>query len=327
MRRRDEVSICIPAWQSAAFIGRTLDFALGQTHRRIRVLVSVDRSDDGTAELCLARASADRRLQVFVQHERLGWAGNVNFLLGRVRTPYFFLYFHDDVLLPQYTERLLHRLRSRPDAASVHCDMGHFGATDHVSVGLAYEGAAVQRLGAFLVAPERGSPLRSLTRTTVLARGARMPEDACAGLWANEPYLMRLLAAGPALHLPETLYYRWDQRSGGLTDGWKRLAPGQLQQGFAANIRTALGIIASVATGDGERRALNYCLQVHMRPRLHALAREHGAAATIDLGAIAPELTVAPAPGELDCLGGEIREWLARRHAWMLESMAEPRTA
>ena len=311
---RDEVSICIPAWQSQAFIRRTLDFALGQTHRRVRVLVSIDQCDDDTAAMCLARAHQDSRLAVFVQPSRLGWAGNVNFLLGQVSTPYFFLYFHDDVIVPQYTARLLHALQRRPDAASVHCDMDHFGAARAVSVGFAYEGSVARRLGAFLVTPERGSPLRSLTRSALLADGLRLPTGEIDGLWANEPYLMRLVAAGPAVHVPEILYYRWNQREGGLTDGWKRLAPAQVCAGHAGNIRTALDIIDRATTDAAERRALAFCLYVHMMPRLHAIERESQGAVAIDPQQVSPRFAAAGEPCDLACLGEQIRGWALQRH-------------
>ena len=316
---RDEVGICIPAWQSQAFIGRTLDFALGQTHGRVRVLVSIDQCDDDTSAICLARAQRDPRVAVFVQPTRLGWAGNVNFLLDQVSTPYFFLYFHDDVIVPQYTARLLHALQRRPDAASAHCDMDHFGAPRPVSVGFAYEGTAARRLGAFLVAPERGSPLRSLTRSALLADGLRLPTGEIDGLWANEPYLMQLVAAGAAVHVPEILYYRWNQREGGLTDGWKRLAPAEVHAGHAGNIRTALEIIDRATADASERRALAFCLYVHMMPRLRAIERESQGAIAIDPETVSARFAAAGEPCDLACLGEEISSWALQRHARLRE--------
>ena len=168
--------------------------------------------EDGTAEICHAYARADRRVEVFEQRARLGWARNVNFLLDKVGTEFYCLYFHDDLIEPGYVERLLSALRRRPDAVSAHCDMGHFGASEHVSHGVDYPESAVHRIAWFLVAPNRGSPLRSLTRSLVLRAGLRLPTDAVDGLWASEPYLLGLLAAGPALRVPETLYLRWDKR-------------------------------------------------------------------------------------------------------------------
>lgn len=323
----DEVSICIPAWQAQAFIGRTLDFALGQTHPRIRVLVSIDRCEDDTAAICHERARHDRRLVVFTQAERLGWAGNVNFLLGQVATPYFLLYFHDDVIAPQYTARLLSALRARPDAASAFCPMDHFGVARPVSVGLAYEGTAAHRLATLLLAPDRGSPLRCLTRSELLCRGLQVPTCAVDGLWANEPYLMRLVAAGPMLHVPEILYFRWNQREGGLTDGWKRLAPEQVRAGHAANIDLALDIIDRATTDPQERLALAHCLYLYLLPRLREVERASGGAVAADSAAIVPRFAGAATPRDLACLGEDIAEWGAQRWAWLGRQGPRPRPA
>jgi glycosyltransferase involved in cell wall biosynthesis len=53
LRRREkaDLTICIPAFEAAAFIDRTLRFGLGQTYRNIKILVSVDYSTDRTAEI------------------------------------------------------------------------------------------------------------------------------------------------------------------------------------------------------------------------------------------------------------------------------------
>jgi glycosyltransferase involved in cell wall biosynthesis len=160
----DEVSVLIPAYQSESFIGRTLDCARAQTHPAIRILISVDKCGDATAAVAHARAAIDDRVVVFEQTERLGWAGNVNFLLDRSETPYHFLYFHDDMIAPTYIATLLTALRAQPQAASVHCDMSHFGGSDWYSTGRAYLGPAVERVLTFLLAPSRGSPLRSVMR-------------------------------------------------------------------------------------------------------------------------------------------------------------------
>jgi glycosyltransferase involved in cell wall biosynthesis len=314
-RERSSVSICIPTWQSRPFIARTLDFALGQTHPDTRVLVSVDHCDDGTADLCRARAAGDPRVQLFVQPERLGWARNVNFLLEQVRTGYFFLYFHDDVIVPQYTERMLRALQARPDAVSAHCDMGHFGGSDHVSEGVDYPETVAHRLGWFFAAPNRGSPLRSLTRSSALASGLRLPTTAVDGLWANEPYLMRLLTAGPALRVPETLYFRWDKRAGALTDGWRHLPLEQLYSGYAANMSTGLEIIDGAAVSTLERAALRLCLRVNTLWQIRTAENQHAPVARRSAAEIHPVFAEAEDPDTLDALGEQLAAWARQRHA------------
>ena len=270
-----QISILIPAYAAESFIDRTLLFARGQTFPACRIVVSVDAADDRTGEIALRHSEDDPRVSVFVQTERQGWARNVNFLLEKVDTPFFCLYMHDDIILPQYVELLLQALAERPDAASAHCDMGHFGGRDTVSVSLDYEGSAARRLLSFFLEPERGSPLRSMIRTDRASR-LRLPENTASGLWANEPFLMRLLAAGPAVAVRRTLYLRWDQRQGGLTDGWRGLSPAETFAGHRANTAAAIEILDGAVETEAERQALRAALYMSMFARFRSAERSAG---------------------------------------------------
>ena len=269
-----EVSVCIPAWRAGDFIDRTLRCAREQTYDSLQIVVSIDLSDDGTEEICQAHA-ADSRVEIHAHGERLGWARNVNFLLDHVDTELAFLYFHDDIIEATYTERLIGALRERPDAASAHCDMGHFGGSNWVNPGRQYEGTAVERVMTFLVAPDRGSLLRSMFRRTVLDDGLRMPTGSHAGVWANEPFLMKLVSAGPALRVPETLYRRWDKRDGGLTDGWLSLDVDEIIDGHRVNAEYTLTVIDSMRQLPDERAVLLFALFVNMTGRMRAAEREY----------------------------------------------------
>lgn len=313
-RRPAKVSVLIPAWQSEAFIDRTLSCARRQTYEDMRILVSIDVSEDRTEEICRGHAKADPRISVFVQSERLGWARNVNFLLDRADTEFFFLYFHDDIIEPSYTARLLDALVQRPDAASAHCDMGHFGTDQGVSVGRQYEGNAAGRVCSFLVGP-RGSPLRSMTRRAAVGR-LRLPADGAAGFWANQPYLVGLVAAGPALHLPEVLYMRWDRRKGGLTDGWRTLSSEQMRAGFRTNASALLTIADALPASDAERDAVRFCAFLYLMQSVRNVERDTG----MTLFESAVELHEAFAdfarpPVGLDAMSPEIKQWAIAAHA------------
>jgi hypothetical protein len=316
IQQQPEVTICIPAWRAEAFIDRTLRCAQEQTERNLRILTSIDLCDDATAEICHAHARADRRIEVLEQRERLGWARNVNALLDRVETEFYFLYFHDDIIAPAYTARLLEKLRARSDAASAHCDMGHFGASEHVSIGRDYEGGPVERLCTFLLAPTRGSPLRSLTRTIAGGSGLRLPTDAPGGFWANEPYLMRLLAAGPALRVPEALYKRWDKREGGLTDGWKHLTREEVTAGLRANTATTLALIDSIPADEGEREVLRFAAYIFMLRTLAQRTRGFpGSVAPIEPRELSPAFADMRTPPALSTLSPEIQHWARSGYA------------
>jgi hypothetical protein len=321
LANHDKVAVCIPAWRAEDFIARTLDCALGQTHANLQIIVSVDRCEDATAAICKAFADKDARIEVHEQKERLGWAANVNFLLDQVRSPFFFLYFHDDIINPKYTELLLHALKNHAEAMSAHCDMGHFGASERVSKGRAYVGSAAQRLATFLVVPARGSPLRSLTRATAIARGLRMPTDAIGGFWANEPYLMRSLASGPALHVPQVLYLRWDERAEGLTDSWKKLSPDEVLTGLRANFATSLAIIDEVAKGTKEREALVFCLSLQTLTRMRDIEAKNGSKLSAE--ALHPAFFIDTIPEGLAEFGPDVEKWAWQRHKRLMRNRDE----
>ena len=195
--------------------------------------------------------------------------------------------------------------------------MGHFGRNIHVSEGCNYEGSTAECLATFLVAPNRGSPLRSLIRRSAVNTRLRLPTDAPAGFWANEPFLMRLIAAGPALRVPEVLYHRWDKRTGGLTDGWKQLTLDQVRAGFRENTRTALVIIAQAVRSDRERRAVNFCLYLSIMPRLRA-AEARFEAAPVDAEFLSAVFKDIGVPDSLADFRFDIQQWAMNRYQELL---------
>lgn len=302
------VSILIPCYNSASFIDRTLYFARGQTVGDVTIQVSIDAGDDNTAHIVQSHAARDSRIVVHEQRSRLGWAGNVNFLLGQVDTPYFFLYFHDDVLLPQYTHCMLECLQAHPQAAGAYCDMGHFGDSDHVSTGPAYLGSTVERLLSLMLAPQRGSPLRALLRTE-RAGHLRLAEMESGGFWANEPFLMEMLVAGSLEQVPEILYLRWNNRSGGLTDGWKKLPTSTVVSGWQANIEIRLNILTRATHEPAERAALVFALYLQTYPVLRKLANEQGAALFPTAASLHPLFANPGTPDLLAPYGATIEGW------------------
>ncbi len=260
------VSVCIPAYEAEEFIDRTLRCARAQTLEDIRILVSIDVSGDDTESVCRAHADEDSRVEVFPQSERQGWDGNVNFLLAEADAEFAFLYFHDDLIEPTYCERLAGALEGRPDAATAHCDVGHFGGSDKVVPGHGFEGPDAVRLIDFLTFRPKPSLLRSMLRLE-RAGHLRLPTGA-GGVWANRPFQMEMIAAGPALHVPETLYERWDQRQGGLTDDWLKLPFDELVAGLRFNAEAGMQVVEQLEAPPEGRAAALFALGVYSTLRL-----------------------------------------------------------
>jgi len=300
------VSVCIPAYEAAEFIDRTLGCARAQTQEDIRILVSVDSSTDATEELSRVHADADDRVAVFPQPERMGWAGNVNFLLDRADTPYAFLYFHDDLIEPAYCEALTGALGERPDAATAHCDVGHFGGSDKVVGGHPFEGSPAVRLIDFTTYRPKPSLLRAMLRMD--RAGHLRLRTGAAGIWANRPFQMEMIAAGPALHVPQTLYSRWDQREGGLTDAWLELPFEELLAGLRANAEAGTEVVDGLESPPEERAAALFALGVHSTLRLRRAEAHYGVPTVHPPETLSHHFRDLHPPPSLDQLPAELHE-------------------
>ena len=78
------ISVLVPVWNAEGFVADTLDGISRQSFDDIEVLVSVDRSEDRSAQICRGFED-DSRFTVCEQDEPLGWAGNINSLTSRMR--------------------------------------------------------------------------------------------------------------------------------------------------------------------------------------------------------------------------------------------------
>ncbi len=140
----------MPVWNGEAFVEETLESARAQTLTDISILVSVDSSDDRSAEICSAFAARDPRFEVVVQPARLGWVGNVNWLLRHVQSEYASLLPHDDLIMPSYLERLIEgsRIGPRQSSPSATCDLRR---RERLRIGPAATGDLFTRIVDFLL--------------------------------------------------------------------------------------------------------------------------------------------------------------------------------
>lgn len=120
------VSVCIPAYNSAAFIEETLVSVLAQSYRNIEILVGNNCSTDATGEVIDRLRQADARI-VHVKHEQnLGYVGNLNRLF-ELSSGEFVAFFHaDDVYHPTLLEREMAVLRENSSVCAVFCKAKNF---------------------------------------------------------------------------------------------------------------------------------------------------------------------------------------------------------
>lgn len=216
-----DVTVCIPAYRSEAFLHHTLRSVLAQSHSNLVVDIAIEPPAGATQDACdvLLR---DERVTTVVNPEVLGWGENIRQMLGRVKTPYFAILFHDDLIVPDYISTLIGELKRRPSASVAYSDIMCFGH-ESFRLGLRLVSAPIfDRLMSFFLGGAEAVPVRGVARSSVLA-GRQFPTDEYGGLATECEWVLHLLVVGPAIHLPQPLYLKRIFAANEITASNKRL--------------------------------------------------------------------------------------------------------
>jgi glycosyltransferase involved in cell wall biosynthesis len=114
-----KVSVCIPTYNTARYLGAAIDSVLAQSYEDFELVICDNASTDGTQELC--SAYADKRIKYLRFETLVGQAANWNRCLDHAGCDFIVLLHADDVLLPDYVERATHMMKDHPEAGMVHC--------------------------------------------------------------------------------------------------------------------------------------------------------------------------------------------------------------
>jgi glycosyltransferase involved in cell wall biosynthesis len=204
------VSICIPAYNGAALISRTIDSALSQSDGAIEVVLIDDASTDDT--LKVAASYNDPRFRIESNECRLGHGGNFNRCLDVAHGRYVKILCHDDVLYPGAIALLADGLDRFPDATFA------TSAWDEIDTA----GSLLRTNRLLKNAPANGAlvDLRRVVRTSWLYRNrigcpsnVLLRKAALHGLRFNSEYAqmmdwdlwLHLLKRGPLIYVPQVL--------------------------------------------------------------------------------------------------------------------------
>lgn len=111
------VSVIVPAWNAASFIGECLASAMAQDHDDLEILVVDDASTDTTADIAAALAATDARITLVRHPRNLGVSAARNTGLVTASGAYVAFLDADDRWLPTKITRQLAALAAAPDAA------------------------------------------------------------------------------------------------------------------------------------------------------------------------------------------------------------------
>jgi glycosyltransferase involved in cell wall biosynthesis len=90
-----KVSVCIPSYNGAPFIGETIQSVLNSEYRNIEVIISDDASNDGTVEII--ESVHDQRIRLYQNEHNEGPVRNWNRAAVRATGEYVSLLNHDDL--------------------------------------------------------------------------------------------------------------------------------------------------------------------------------------------------------------------------------------
>jgi hypothetical protein len=215
------VTVCIPAYRSEAFIHNTLRSVLTQTYADFVIEIAVEPPAEEILSACRPFLRDDR-VRIIVNPQVLGWAENMKSLLRRVATPYFLILPHDDLLLPDYITTLLDELIRRPQASVAYSDMFCFGgASFHWGLRLTEE-PIFDRLMSFFLGGTEAVPMRGVTRSSVRDH-CDFPTDRYHGFATECEWVLHLLISGTAIHVPRPLYLKRIFGPNRITASGKRL--------------------------------------------------------------------------------------------------------
>ena len=110
------VSIGLPVYNGANFLGPSIDSILQQDYTEFELIIADNASTDETPLICQAFSEKDRRILYLRNESNIGAAGNFNRVFQLARGEFFMWAAHDDVHLPGFLRRCVEVLDHAPSS-------------------------------------------------------------------------------------------------------------------------------------------------------------------------------------------------------------------
>jgi glycosyltransferase involved in cell wall biosynthesis len=195
----------VPGYRGEPFMAEALASIRAQTCPDFEVLISLDGPQPSLEAVC-APYLDDPRFRLVVQPERLGWVGNLNWLMDHTATPFWLYQQQDDVLEPTYLEVLLAAADRLPEAAVVYCDIVAFGTVEQRLWQPSVAGSPYGRQLALVQDHHSAVAFRGLTRTDALRHGGPIRPNDVSCFSSDTLWMSSTAQAGDLIRVPEALY-------------------------------------------------------------------------------------------------------------------------
>jgi glycosyltransferase involved in cell wall biosynthesis len=205
-----QVSVVVPAYTSARFVGATMDSILGQTYTDFELVVSDHSSADGTWDI-LQTYRHDPRIRLLRFPTGGGAAANWNHVTRQARGRYVKLVCSDDLLDPHCLAEQVAALDAHPDAVMVAARRSVVDAAGRPLIrdrGLGRLRGLVTGADAARATVRAGTNLFGEPAAVLLRREALMADggwDARYAFLIDEATYLRTLQHGDLVALPRTL--------------------------------------------------------------------------------------------------------------------------
>jgi hypothetical protein len=180
------VSVCVPTYNRAETLQRTLASVVQQSYRRLEILVYDDASHDGTPNVCARFAELDPRLQYVRRTQRVGLTANFNALYADCTGDFVLAISDDDWLDHDYVANCVAELDRLPDHVIVGGLTRYYGPDGYARTGtnrtLNQRSAFARVVRYCAVGGDTGSAYYGLIRGSALKRAAPM-QDVAGNDW------------------------------------------------------------------------------------------------------------------------------------------------
>lgn len=110
------VSICIPNYNNALYIGEAIQSALDQTYENFEIIVADNRSTDNSWEVIQSYAS-DARLKCYLNDSNLGMVGNFREVFNKAQGKYISFLCSDDLLKKGTIKILVEKMETNSECS------------------------------------------------------------------------------------------------------------------------------------------------------------------------------------------------------------------
>ena len=221
-----KVSVCIPSYNAAQFIGETVQSVLDSEYRNFEIIISDDASTDETAKII--ESLHDSRIRFYQNKRNEGPVRNWNRAITKAVGEYVSLLNHDDLYSPFWLTFAVRHLEKNPHIGWVATAFCIIDAT----------GKSLQRISHFRMTGEIPKEVAFLEMAKLdglgpgfVARRKILEEvgyyDEAAGPSADNDLFLRLAAKYPLYYCAKYPHTSWRFHRGNLTRRWSWLEQGR----------------------------------------------------------------------------------------------------